>query len=184
MLEHARGHLALYESIVGKERGGFVIRRIHRTIADLAMLDLKAIGFVRPSEQRDLAAQFVAGAFMSVLTWWLDRGAKLPPEEVDGIFRRLTMQGLAAELGKEGLRSARGRRLRSAGLRLDAAPCLSGAFSPRVFAPVWTGRGRGSPLVKRDTRECPETSLAPVSLLAVSFMTLPFSRSSRIASTD
>ena len=101
MLEHARGHLALYESIVGKERGGFVIRRIHRTIADLAMLDLKAIGFVRPSEQRDLAAQFVAGAFMSVLTWWLDRGAKLPPEEVDGIFRRLTMQGLAAELGKK-----------------------------------------------------------------------------------
>ena len=101
MLEHARGHLALYQSIVGKERGGFVIQRIHRTIADLAMLDLKAIGFVRPSEQRDLAAQFVAGAFMSVLIWWLDRGAKLPPAEVDGIFRRLTMQGLAAELGKK-----------------------------------------------------------------------------------
>ena len=38
---------------------------------------------------------------MSVLTWWLDRGAKLPPEEVDGIFRRLTMQGLTAELGKK-----------------------------------------------------------------------------------
>jgi hypothetical protein len=34
-----------------------------------------------------------------VLTWWLDRGAKLPPQEVDVIFRRLVMQGLAAELG-------------------------------------------------------------------------------------
>ena len=74
-----------------------------RTIADLAVLDLKAMGFVRPSEQRELAAQFVAGAFMSVLTWWLDRGAKLPPQEVDGIFRRLMIQGLAAELGKKPL---------------------------------------------------------------------------------
>jgi hypothetical protein len=43
-----------------------------------------------------LAVEFIAGAFMSVLRWWADRGAKLEPAEVDVIFRRLVMQGLAA----------------------------------------------------------------------------------------
>jgi AcrR family transcriptional regulator len=96
MLEHAREHQTLYQAIVGRESGAFVLRRIQRTIADLAGVDLKALGVARSPEQRELAAQFVAGAFMSVLTWWLERGARLPPQEVDAIFRRLVMQGLTA----------------------------------------------------------------------------------------
>ena len=51
-----------------------------------------------PSSERSVEA---SSSSASVLAWWLDRGAKLQPEEVDGIFRRLTMQGLAAELGKK-----------------------------------------------------------------------------------
>jgi AcrR family transcriptional regulator len=99
MLEHARDHLPVYASIVGRESGGFVVQRIHGTIADLAALDLKALGFKGAPEQRSLAAQYIAGAFMAVLTWWLDQGAKVPPQEVDDIFRRLILRGLAAELG-------------------------------------------------------------------------------------
>ena len=95
MLRHARDHLQLYGAIIGRESGAFVLKRIHRTIAELAYDDLKALGFKGAAAQRDLAAEYVAGAFMAVLTWWLDRGAKLPPEEVDLVFRRLVMQGLA-----------------------------------------------------------------------------------------
>src|SRR6266571_2956756 len=91
MLEHARSHLPLYAMIVGQRSGAFVVQRIHRTIADLVALDFKG-----PAEQRALATEYVAGAFMAVLTWWLDHGAKLPPQEVDVIVRRLVMQGLAA----------------------------------------------------------------------------------------
>ena len=98
MLEHARDHLPLYAAIVGRASGAFVLQRIHRMIADLAGLDLKALGFKGTPEQRALAVQYTAGAFMAVLTWWLEHGAKLPPQEVDVIFRRLVMQGLAAEL--------------------------------------------------------------------------------------
>jgi AcrR family transcriptional regulator len=99
MLEHARGHLPLYGAIVGRESGAFVLQRIHRTIADLADIDLKAIGFKSTAEERTLAVEYIAGAFMAVLTWWLERGAKLPPREVDIIFRRLVLQGLAPALG-------------------------------------------------------------------------------------
>jgi hypothetical protein len=42
----------------------------------------------------DRAVQFIAGAFMAVLSWWLDQGATLPPAEVDVLLRRLVMRGL------------------------------------------------------------------------------------------
>jgi hypothetical protein len=32
---------------------------------------------------------------MSLLTWWLDGGAKLAPDRVDAIFRALATKGLA-----------------------------------------------------------------------------------------
>ncbi|MDX1162466.1 hypothetical protein GOL75_14190 [Sinorhizobium medicae] len=41
--------------------------------------------------------QYLVGAYMAVLTWWLDGGTKLPPELVDGMFRRLTFDGAITE---------------------------------------------------------------------------------------
>lgn len=98
MLEHAQGHLPLWKAIVGRESGALVMQRLHRTIVELAGIDLDALGFKGTPTQRELAAQFVAGAFMGVLRWWLDGDAELPPSEVDIIVRRLVMQGLAAEV--------------------------------------------------------------------------------------
>jgi len=99
MLEHARGHVPLWGAIAGRESGALVLQRLHRTIADLAAIDLDTLGFTGTAERRVLATEYIAGAFMSVLTWWLDHDARLPPQEVDTIFRRLVMQGLAPELG-------------------------------------------------------------------------------------
>jgi len=29
-----------------------------------------------------------------VMTWWLDGGAELPPQQVDAMFRRLAIDGI------------------------------------------------------------------------------------------
>jgi hypothetical protein len=42
----------------------------------------------------EFAVQHLVGAFMSVLAWWRDRGAKEPPEEIDRAFRDLALDGL------------------------------------------------------------------------------------------
>lgn len=94
MLDHARSHLRLWEAIVSREGGAFVLQRIQRMIADLAAMDLKARAFKSTAPQRDLAAQYIAGAFVAVLSWWLDQGAKPPPTEVDAVFRHLVLRGL------------------------------------------------------------------------------------------
>jgi AcrR family transcriptional regulator len=98
MLEHAREHLTLYGALAGRESGSFVMQRIQQMIADLVRNDLIALGFTRASERRDLLVQHVAGGFMAVMNWWLEHGARLSASEVDAIFRRLALQGLAADL--------------------------------------------------------------------------------------
>ena len=60
--------------------------------------DVNALAAKASPQRRQLAVEFVAGAFMAVLTWWLDQGAALAPAEVDAIFRRLVLEGLAKEL--------------------------------------------------------------------------------------
>jgi hypothetical protein len=43
---------------------------------------------------RELAVQYVVGAYMAMLMWWLDGGVKLPPKRIDGMFRRLAREGI------------------------------------------------------------------------------------------
>ena len=98
MIEHAGSHLRLYQSISGRKSGTYVLQRIHRMIAELAAAELATAAPKNSPLQRDLAAQYVAGAFMAVLTWWLDHGAQMPPADVDLIVRRLVTPGLTAGL--------------------------------------------------------------------------------------
>lgn len=94
MLEHAHSNLAVWRAIAGRESGAFALQRIQRLIADLANGDLSADAFEGTAEQRELAVQYIAGAFMSVLTWWLERGGRPSPTTVDAAFRSLVFQGL------------------------------------------------------------------------------------------
>jgi AcrR family transcriptional regulator len=46
--------------------------------------------------QRELAVRAFAltGCLLSLLRWWLDRGAKEPPSDMDGLFHRIVWNGL------------------------------------------------------------------------------------------
>jgi len=113
MLEHARGHLPVWAAIVGRDSGALVLQRIQSMIAALVDVDLRALTFKGTPAQRDLAVQYIAGAFMAVLTWWLDQGANLPPEEVDAIFRQLVLQGVGGEWGLRANAKGKGSHLKS-----------------------------------------------------------------------
>jgi hypothetical protein len=45
---------------------------------------------------RELAARAsaLAGSLLSLLRWWLDRGAKEPPRTMDELFHRMVWSGL------------------------------------------------------------------------------------------
>jgi AcrR family transcriptional regulator len=41
-----------------------------------------------------ILASFIAGSFLTLLKWWLENKLIYSPEEMDGIFKRLTMAGI------------------------------------------------------------------------------------------
>jgi AcrR family transcriptional regulator len=96
MFEHARDHLDRYRALVGSDGRSIVLATIRQTLSDLVRDELAA----RPEKvsadaiPRDLVVDYVVGAFMAVLTSWLDEGAKLPPERMDAMFRRLATEGI------------------------------------------------------------------------------------------
>ena len=45
-----------------------------------------------------MVAQYIVGALMSTVTWWLDYNTKLSPMEIDKTFRQMTVSAIASQL--------------------------------------------------------------------------------------
>jgi len=95
--QHVDGHRMLYRAIVGRESGVVVDRQMRRLLAEFLRAKANSPTPLAPTEVwREMAAQYVVGALMSTVTWWLDRNPKLSPEEIDRAFRRMTLPALQA----------------------------------------------------------------------------------------
>jgi len=73
-MELARGHFA---------------RGIERRLSELPR------GKSIPANERSAIAFTHAGALLSLLAWWLDRGMREPPEQMDELFHRMVWNGLS-----------------------------------------------------------------------------------------
>jgi len=98
MFEHARDHREHYRALVGSRGGSVSLGTIRKILSDLVRDELGATADKNSAEvlPREIVVQYVVGAFMAVLTWWLDGGAKLPPQRIDAMFRRLATEGIMA----------------------------------------------------------------------------------------
>lgn len=97
MFEHARDHLDHYRALVGSRGGAIALETIRRTLSDLVHEELTQIANKETTDAipRELVAEYIVGAYMAVLIWWLDGGTRLPPRQIDAMFRRLAFDGLA-----------------------------------------------------------------------------------------
>lgn len=96
MFEHTRDHIDLYRALVGGRGGTVVLESIRAILSDLLRDELTA-ELEAPSGEApppELVVQYFVGAFMAVLTWWLDQNADIPPERIDAMFRRMTTEGI------------------------------------------------------------------------------------------
>jgi AcrR family transcriptional regulator len=97
MFEHARDHIDLYRALVGGRGGTISLGNIREILSDLVRSEFAPTLDKNDPDTipREFAVQYVVGAYMAVLIWWLDGGAKLPPKRVDAMFRRLATEGIA-----------------------------------------------------------------------------------------
>ena len=68
-------------------------RGIERRLAEMPRA---AVGDLAP---RDAIAHALAGAMLSLLTWWINRGMQTPPEQMDDIYHRMVRSGVGASSG-------------------------------------------------------------------------------------
>lgn len=97
MFEHARDHVDLYRA--GSRGGAVALGTIRQILSELVRAELVAtVNQTLPDAiPRELVVQYVVGAYMAVLTWWLDGGMKLPPNQIDAMFRQLMSEGAMAK---------------------------------------------------------------------------------------
>jgi AcrR family transcriptional regulator len=96
MFEHARDHRDHYRALVGSRGGTVSLATIRKILSDLARDELTITADKNSADAipGELVVQYVVGAYMAVMTWWLDAGAKLPPDRMDAMFRRLATEGI------------------------------------------------------------------------------------------
>lgn len=97
IFEHAHGYRPVYRAMLGKQAGVVVADRMRKVLrvviaADLAARDaLNNAGEIPPQA----LIEFLVGAIISLLTWWVDAVEEYSVDEMDAIFRRLTKAAVA-----------------------------------------------------------------------------------------
>ena len=96
MTEHLKEQQQLYRALMRGRAGTIILDRFRQYICEIVRADLtRKVPHLGRGHSSELIVQFVVGAFMTVLTWWLDRGARETPQEIDKAFRELAMEGLS-----------------------------------------------------------------------------------------
>lgn len=98
MFEHVSDHRDVFQAMAGRRSGAAVQRRLQDLLIELMREEMKlALPASRArSVQRESTVQFVAGAFLGLLSWWLDEKPHLTATEIDHRFRQLAVPALHA----------------------------------------------------------------------------------------
>ena len=97
MFEHARAHLDLHRALMGSRGGVIAVAEIRQMLCEVVRAELPPTsGAAEVAPPREFLVQYLVGAYLAVLTWWLDQGAEPLPQEMDAQFRRLAGEGLQA----------------------------------------------------------------------------------------
>ena len=89
MFEHARAHLEDYRALKRSRGGKVVLERIREIVSERVRSELATHGIGGPKMDLGVMREYLVGAYLAVLTWWLDDGARIAPRAVDSMFRRL-----------------------------------------------------------------------------------------------
>jgi AcrR family transcriptional regulator len=95
-LGHIRDVREFYGALVKSGKVNDVMALARGFLARSIDERLQLAGVAVEPPQRSAWAHALAGSFFSLLDWWIDKGMKTDPREIDEIFHRLAWKGLEA----------------------------------------------------------------------------------------
>ncbi len=101
LFRHTQEQHRLYKAMVGGRGIDVIIKTIQNHLSDHIQEQIERLlpGGQTPSVPPPVMANYLAGALLTLLTWWLDNNMPYPPERMDEIFQQLAMPGVWAALG-------------------------------------------------------------------------------------
>ena len=93
---HIREANEFYAAIVRSGKVNDVLALARGTFARSIEQRLQMAGVEMEPAARSAQAHALAGSLFSLLDWWLDKGMKEDPKEMDELFHRMAWSGLAA----------------------------------------------------------------------------------------
>jgi AcrR family transcriptional regulator len=93
MFEHAGEYRHAYNALVSGRGGAIAVSEISRILSEIVKDELRDMQ-ENEAVPQEVRIQFTVGAFITVLTWWLERRPKLAPSVVNAMFRSLVLDGI------------------------------------------------------------------------------------------
>ena len=94
LIEHAHEQRKLFRGLIGRRSGYVVQQRFREMVIRLITDELPTSTGSFP---REAVARSLAGAFVELLSWWIEQCAPLPPKELAALFDELSWPALKRE---------------------------------------------------------------------------------------
>ena len=93
---HAAAHLPQVCARANDGRAASSLARVREILTAQVRAELYPAGAACPADPstRSARAAYVVGALMGLFDWWLDDGAKRPPQEMAALFRKMAAEGV------------------------------------------------------------------------------------------
>lgn len=101
LFEHAAGRHGEYRALVRSRSGGAILKFAHQELTSLMREhfdEAVARRRLKPVVPVEVTAQYVAGALLALLTWWLYHDVPYTAEEMSRMFARLTIPAVIGSL--------------------------------------------------------------------------------------
>ncbi len=103
LFRHTAEHHKLYKAFAGKQSGEMILKYVYRYLYDMFIVPHKAL--VKNKKALpvpiDVATHWIVTSLLSLVVWWLENNMPYSAEEMEEMFRRLTMPGIEVALGRK-----------------------------------------------------------------------------------
>ena len=105
LFEHVKQHYQYFQAMLRGYAGELLWKSAQNALSKMIEQSLLSIYTDKPSPSIPwpLIAQYLAGAILSLLRWWLDAEMPYTPEQMEKIFQQLALPGIKSIV--EGVRS-------------------------------------------------------------------------------